>query len=135
MYVMQRDGLSFARAILEVALQADLLSRPRYGELLADIGEEDGEKLPSPNLVWDAQRLELRIGSRVIRRLRSAKIAKKLTSILDEFERNEWPPRVKHSIDVSLSTQPVHDAVRSLNRNLQEISFHVDDDMIYWKRR
>ncbi|MBW3596970.1 MAG: hypothetical protein KY475_06810 [Planctomycetes bacterium] len=136
---MELRGFTQPRAIIELAHGLNLLSPAEYSWLLRGIRESrpqvDGSPPPVDGDVkprWDAARRELRYRGRVVRRVRSARVAHTISAILDAFEEADWPPRIEHAVDVSLSPQPVHDAVQSLNRRLHELRFRVDGVYICW---
>ena len=134
-------GTSQIRTILDLAHELHLLMFAEYQRLLAEVGESEPQADVGENEsradgpvkpVWDAARCELRYRGRPVRRVRSASVASTIVPILNEFQAQGWPARIAHAVNVLLSRQPLHDAVRKLNRGLQEICFHVDGDFIYW---
>lgn len=129
---MELKGVSQLRAIADVAYELSFILTPEHDRLLHQIGEQEQAPELPPKPVWDAAKRELRYRGRVVRSIRGESVSKNISSILDAFQEDGWPARIPHSLDVSVTPQPVHDAVRSLNRNLSEIRFHVDGDYIYW---
>lgn len=125
-------GKSQVRTILDLAHDLHLLVFADYQRFLSEVGESETEADGPVKPVWDAARRELRYRGRPVRRVRSASVASTISPILDAFQAQGWPAQITHAVNVSLSRQPLYDAVRKLNRGLQEIRFHVDDDFIYW---
>jgi len=126
------------RAYLEAGHELGFVSDADYHWLMREIGESEEDDENRSSLCWDRQTRELRLGSRIIRRVRSLSVARNLAVILDAFEEAGWPRSIETptSIDTSLSADPVHDAVRSLNGGLEVIRFHADEggQRIFWTR-
>jgi len=129
---IELKGVSGFHAIVELAYQLNFVFSPEYERLLTHIGESTHAPEGPVKPVWDKARRQLRFRGRIVRRVRGENVSSNISPILDAFQESDWPPRIVHSIDVSLSTQPLHDAVGALNRGLQEIRFHVDGDYIFW---
>ena len=118
--------------LTDLARDLHLLVFADYQRFLSEAGESETEADGPVKPVWDAARRELRYRGRPVRRVRSASVASTISPILDAFQVQGWPAQIAHAVNVSLSRQPLHDAVRKLNRDLQEIRFHVDGDFVYW---
>jgi hypothetical protein len=75
---------------------------------------------------WDKGRGELRVGDRVVRRVRS--LAKNVICVLDVFQEEGWPHRLDDPLPGPSDQQVerLHETIRSLNEGLKEISFHSD---------
>jgi hypothetical protein len=110
-FVLSRKGMLFARAVLalgsagaEVArANADLGELPRQGDGLA----------PS----WDAQRRELRLARRLLKRFRVP--APNQEAILAAFQEEGWPNCVDDPLPPKGDLSPqrrLHDTIKALNR-------------------
>jgi hypothetical protein len=138
MWIELRGG-SPLRALIDSGHAIGYLSKVDHQWLLREIGESEDPAEDGGSLRWDRTTRELTLGSRIIRRVRSLRVAKDVAAILDAFEEAEWPRSIETpaSIDTSLSSTPVHNVVRTLNRNLHAIRFHVDEggSRVFWDRR
>ena len=121
-------------AILDLAHKHDLVTEARYRRLSRDLGAREVRPV-SKRPVWDREERVLRFEGTIVRRIRSLKVAANIVSILDGFQGRNWPARIDAPQD--LVGQTLHDAVKSLNKGLRKISFHVDGDgqWITWRRR
>jgi len=137
MWITLRGG-SQLRGLIDSARAIGYLSDADYRWLLREIGESRKEKQTRGSLCWDRETRELRLGSRVIRRVRSLSVARNLAAILDAFQEAGWPRSIETpaAIDTSLSGEPARDAVRSLNEGLDVICFHADagGQRVFWTR-
>ena len=131
-------AFSHLRALLEVGRAVGALGDVDFRWLMREIGESEDAAECRGSLCWDRQRRELRLGAKVIRRVRGLAVAANIASILDAFEKAGWQPRIPTptAIDISFSSQPVHDAVHNLNKGLDGIAFHVDEGgtALFWTR-
>ncbi len=78
---------------------------------------------------WDGARRELRVGEEVVKRFRQPALAQE--SILAEFERQGWPPRVVNPLPRGRSRDPkrhLRDTLKSLNRHqkVRRLLFEAD---------
>jgi hypothetical protein len=133
---MELKKVSSPRAILEIARGLGLLIEDEFERMMDELGEERKKRRSSKLPVWDREERELRFEGSVIRRIRSLKVAKNIVLILDRFQECEWQPRIENPLDATLSPQPLHDAVHSLNSGLKKIRFRVEGDgtKIAWSR-
>jgi hypothetical protein len=77
---------------------------------------------------WDKERGELRMGRRVVRRVRH--LAKNVVCILDTFQDDGWPPRIDDPLPgesgQQSDSQRMSETIRQLNRGLRVIKFVSD---------
>lgn len=136
-YWMRWRNLSRERAILDLGLKLNLLAEADHRRLLEAFG---GKHRPLPGKgkrpIWDREARELRFEGRVIRRLRSLKVARNVVAILDTFEASGWQGQIANPLDTAIAPERLHDAVYSLNKGLAGIAFHVEGDgaRISWRR-
>ncbi len=119
-FVLTEVGVLFARTLLSQVPDATSTS-----PMTANGGPKNGDKNNAADQIvptWDAQRRELRMRGRVIKRFRWS--AKNQEKVLATFEEEGW----LHRIDDPIPPQPqadqrqrLRDAVRALNKN-QETS-------------
>ncbi len=115
--------------------EEEALVNPRDEIEAADASAEPPQNLkPS----WDRLNGRLRLGIRVIKRVRSIRQAKNVVLILDSFEDLGWPERV----DDPLPSHPdidrverLYEAVKSLNDRLKLIRFSTVGAGICWNRQ
>lgn len=83
---------------------------------------------------WIKDAGELRHSGGVIRIVR-VKRATNIVKVLDCFQDDDWPTAIDDPLPKShgLAGTRRHEAVKSLNRNLKGISFHVIEEKIIWK--
>jgi hypothetical protein len=81
---------------------------------------------------WDGERFELRVGDRIVRRVRP--IATNVILILATFEEEGWPPTIYDPM-AGIDAQRRHETIRSLNDGLSQIRFHGDgkNEGIKWE--
>lgn len=116
--------VSRERAVLDLAHQVELLSDRQYHELLAHIGAVDRSSLDRPS--WNADRLELSLRGRVIRRIRSRTRGANIVRVLDVFEELKWPDRIDDPLRRGGDDERLRDTVKSLNRGLSGLRFRAD---------
>lgn len=134
LWMKLRDRSQF-QAIIELAHGLNFLTSQDYQWLLREIGEAETPVPHTPLPVWDSERRELRYRGIVVRRVRARSVAGSISRVLDDFQEAGWPAGIPSRLDTTLSSQPLHDAVASLNRKLAEIRFGVDGDYIFWTRK
>ena len=108
-----------SRAILDLGLKLNLLTVADHQRLLDALGAK--HRPPSgkgKRPTWDRDARELRFEGRVVRRLRSLKVARNAVAILDAFEASGWQAQVPNPLDTAISPERLHDAVYSLNKGL-----------------
>ncbi len=126
------------KGLIDSAHAAGFLSDVDRRWLLREIGESEDIQEDRGSLCWDRETHELRLGGRIIRRVRSLSVAVNVAAVLDAFEEADWPRLIETpgSIDTSLSSERVHETIRTLNEGLGVIRFHVDEggQRIFWDR-
>jgi len=132
---MNLRNCSQLRAIVELSHGLNFLTAHDYQWLLREIGESETPESQTPLPIWDAERRELRYRGIVVRRVRVGKVASSISSVLDDFQEAGWPAKIPSNLDTTLSSQPLHDAVAQLNKNLADIRFGVDGDNIFWTQK
>lgn len=129
---METRHVSFTRAVVEVASQLGFLDEPTYRWLLHEIGDEP----PQPGRpFWDMSTGELRLGKKVIRRLRVMRNPSNIQQILDEFQLQLWQSRIDNPL--GSGQEQLHQTLRSLNRGLEKIRFRAQEggEAVIWERR
>lgn len=110
-------------AIVELAYLGDLLSSSNRHWLLRELGAAESDRTAkSPLPDWDPRSGELRLGRKVIRKLRIMKSPSQLQLVVELFERNGWSTSVQN--DLGLDPGELGQVVYELNRNLGSIRFH-----------
>ena len=128
---METHHVSFTRAVVEVAREIGFLDEPTYRWLSRKIGDEP----PQPGKpFWDISTGELRLGKKVIRRLRVMHNPSNIQQILDEFQLLLWPSRIDNPLDSD--PEKLHQTLRSLNQGLKKIRFHAQEsaNAVTWER-
>jgi hypothetical protein len=135
-FVLTPDGLRIAQQILngsatslEPVVQrnaVESIDEPASEEPIAEpASEERNPASEGPNfeperseVVWDAKRRELRVGTQLIKRFRVPAPNQEL--ILSAFEEEGWPSRIDDPLSQAPGIYPkqrLHAAINSLNRN------------------
>lgn len=133
MYMRARH-VSYERAMLEIAWGLGLMHPADYERLLTAIGGALAGRLRP---IWDRERLVLKVGDQVVRRIRSRSVAPSACRVLDSFEELGWAARIDDPLPGSPDQQRLREVVRSLNRDLATIRFGADGTGkgIVWKFR
>jgi hypothetical protein len=133
---MELRGVSYERAIIEVARGLGFL-RDRNAEwLLREIREEPAPPTDPSCPIWDPGKGELRLGGGVIRKVRVMAQPTNVQRILNAFQAAGWPSRIDDPLSGRLDQQRLHQAVISLNKGLAAIRFHVQEggQAVTWGR-
>ncbi|MBU4270582.1 MAG: hypothetical protein KKE86_16925 [Planctomycetes bacterium] len=75
---------------------------------------------------WNKDRCELTYCGTIIKRVKSASIAKNVVRVLDAFQEDGWPDRIDDPLDPSKNQQRLHETIKRLNDNLETIRFRAD---------
>jgi hypothetical protein len=77
---------------------------------------------------WNKDRCELTYRGSVIKRVKSASVAKNVVRVLDAFQEDDWPDRIDDPLDPSKKKdqQRLHETIKRLNDNLDVIRFRAD---------
>lgn len=131
---MEARNVSLERATIEVARGLNLMSEETAGWLLRELGEEDTTAPPS-DPVWYPDRGELRLGNRLIRRVRMTRHPTNIRLIIDAFEEAGWPARLDNPL--GYGKKELYETLRNLNNNLKVIRFRAQEDgeAVVWERR
>jgi hypothetical protein len=121
-----RHRLTLAQAIVRLASQHSGRDPASNNWMLEAIGQGPLPSSRPPEIAWIRERGELRVDGRIARIIRSLSIAKNIVSILDAFQRQNWPDRIASPFSDELTPQELHETVRSLNRGLQGLRFRCD---------
>jgi hypothetical protein len=124
--LMKLRKMSQCRAILELAMATDLLSNARYRGLLHEIGEQEEPPPAALQPEWDKKVSELRLGGKVLKRLRGASVAKNVVQILDAFQEQGWPRHTLDPLPGGRNQKRLHDTILSLNEDLEGLRFRAD---------
>lgn len=122
MYMRARH-VTYERAMLEIAWGLAQIHEADYERLLRAIGGQDAGRLVPK---WDRERLLLHLGDRVIKTVRSRRVARRVCLVLDAFEEVHWQPRIDDPLPGGTDHQRLREVVRSLNRGLKAIRFAAD---------
>lgn len=120
---MRARFVTYERAMLEIAHGLGLMHPADYERLLLAIGDHQAGKLRP---VWHRDRLELSVGGTVVKKLRSANVARSICRVLDAFQELAWPARIDDPLPGGSDPQRLREVVRSLERNLTLIRFNAD---------
>ena len=77
-------------------------------------------------LKWNKDLCELTFHGTIIKRVRSASVAKNVVRVLDTFQEDGWPDRIDDPLDPSENQQRLHETIKRLNDNLEMIRFRAD---------
>jgi hypothetical protein len=139
-FVLTEDGLRIAQQILnghptsleQVAQREAVETTPEFalGELIFEPATRKPTRQPARGeVVWDARRRELRVGTLVVKRYRVPAPNQEL--ILSAFQEESWPPRIDDPLTSAPRINPkqrLHAAINSLNRNQKITLLHFRGD-------
>jgi len=123
---MRLHGGDAPQALLNVAYEIGLLSEPMHKALLRRLGISGPPKVRDQTPEWDKEARELRFAGKVIRRVLRPRAAKNVVRVLDEFQRQRWPPRIDDPLPDKRNQQRLHATIRSLNSGLKRIRIKAD---------
>ena len=119
-------GVSPERAVIDVARGVELMSEETARWLLRELDLESPQPPPpSERPVWRSETGELRIGDRVIRRIRVMREPSNIHQVLDAFQAAGWSSRIKNPL--TRDQQQLHETLRSLNRDLEMVRFRAQE--------
>lgn len=136
--LMKLRKMSQCRAILELGPATNLVTDADYRRLLYEIGEhEEPPPAPAPPVApvspetalqpeWDKAVSELRLGGKVIKRVRGPNVAKNVVMVLDCFQDEGWQRHIFDPLPGARDQKRLHDTVASLNKNLEGLRFRTD---------
>jgi hypothetical protein len=87
---------------------------------------------PQPKVIardtpaWNKDRAELTFRGAVVKRIKSATVAKNVVRVLDAFQEDGWPDRIDDPLDPSENTQRLYETLKRLNDNLECLRFRAD---------
>jgi len=123
MWIRARRGSEY-RAIVDISVAVGLMTADRREWLLREAGEEAA--IPAADKpYWNRDDCKLCLGRKVIRTVRSRKIAARIVCILDAFELQRWPTSISNPMPELTAADPktLRHAIGSLNENLTDIKF------------
>lgn len=127
--------VSAESAVIDIAEGLDLMSSgsARYLRRALNL-DHSSQESDSVKPVWNPDRQELRLGNRLVRRVRVMKVPSKIQRILDAFQAKNWPNRIENPL--RLGQQELHQTLSSLNDGLKEIRFRASEGAtsIFWER-
>lgn len=133
---MEARNVTVERAIIDIAEGLNLLDVGTARWLRRELQLEDDPAVPPTvsHPSWNAERGELRLENRVIRRVRVMRTASNIQRIVDAFEAAGWPNRVDNPL--SLGQQQLHQTLLHLNSGLDEIRFRAQEggNAVVWER-
>ncbi len=116
-------GGSRARAIVEVARAIGTLDGTTHDWLFREIGERAGRRENiTDRPTWDRETGQLCFRGEIIRNVRVMAAPSNIQRILDDFQRAKWKRTMRSPLP--REQQRLHQALRSLNKNLDKIRFH-----------
>jgi hypothetical protein len=100
------------------------------------VEQNDDELMDVIKPTWNPTTGRLCWGNRAIRQYRGGSIAKNVTAILNAFEEEGWPEHVHDPMPGGKDSQRLHEAIRTLNKDLEHIRFRCNGDGtgIIWER-
>lgn len=119
---MQVRAVSRLRATLDVAHELGFLTDGDYRWLLRETGESPPGAARRDRPVWNHGTGELRLGTRLLRRVRVMARPSNIQRVLDAFQAANWTTQVASPL--THGQQQLHQALRSLNKGLKRIRFH-----------
>lgn len=130
-------GGSQPRAIIDAAVRLKHLDPEDRTWLLEAVGEspDQPQLAQTPRPHWDRGNGRLTFQKKLVRRRVRITSVSKIDRILDAFQAKDWPESIVSPL--TCGQQEAHDSVRSLNKGLRKIRFHVSDSgkSIYWELR
>jgi hypothetical protein len=129
LFVVGQPVSALDNAIHE-GLQESELSKPKPSNVVQPLVDPKPSWVKERNGAWVG---ELRIGDRVVRKLRAK--AENVIAVLDAFEEKGWPDAIDDPSSQD-NWQRRHETIRSLNQGLKVIRFHGDgtNRRIKWTR-
>jgi len=133
---MKLRGGTAERAIVEVSAKLQLLHKEDRDWLLGELGETLKPPGRSDKPRWDPIGGELSLEGHIIRTVRTFLRPSNVQQILGEFQQRRWRRNIKNPLKQQCQQQ-LHQALRSLNKGLQRITFHSGDGgkSIRWSDR
>lgn len=128
------NGVTPARAVLEIARRLSFLDEGTMEWLLHELGEEPEHTEPGSFPVWIKESGRLQYNGRTVRTVRIMKNRSNIQIILDVFQAAGWPRTIRNPIP-GAEQQQLHQALRSLNDGLRRIRFRSIQGAgsIYWE--
>lgn len=128
-------GGSQPRAIIEIALRLDHITKSTYSQLLAAIGESELTDKLSDLPYFDRDKGKLEFKGKVIRRVRIASRPTSIQKILESFQARGWPKSIKNPL--TLGQHQLHETISYLNEGIKpkRLRFHGQEGgrSIYWE--
>ena len=123
MWMQARRGSEY-RAIVDIAVAVGLMTPDRREWLLREAGEEAALP-PADKPYWNRDACKLYLGKKIIRDVRSLKLAPHIVSILDAFEFARWPTSIDDPLSKAKAEVPpsLRHTVATLNKHLTDIRF------------
>lgn len=123
MWTQARRGSEY-RAIVDIAVAVGLMNAGRREWLLREAGEQVA-MTPADRPHWDRDACTLYLGNKVIRDVRSLKLAPHIVTVLDAFELARWPTSIDDPfLDSKAEVPPsLRHTVATLNEHLTDIRF------------
>jgi hypothetical protein len=112
-FVLSPAGLKFARLTESCATDGELRVQPAR---ILSRASSRAKRDSSPH--WDATRLELRVGTRLVKAFRVP--SPNQAAVLAAFEEEGWPAHIDDPLPYDPDVDPkqrLHDTIKSLNRN------------------
>ncbi len=126
---IQLHGGSRPQAIFKIAKRLGLLAPADEVWLARELGLADASPR-SDRPLWNSARGELWYQGVLARKVRKMKTVSTVETILAAFQTAGWPDAINSPFGVHQTE--MHDIIKSINRNLEGIRFHVRGDEIAW---
>ncbi len=118
------SGDQMLKGMLGLAKKLSVLDDRKYNWLTREIGEEAaGAVQPLAPPSWNRELRELRLGGKIVRRVRFMKKRTHVELILAVFEEQGWPEIIDDPLPEGPLSERLRDAVKSLNQGLLDIRF------------
>ena len=129
-------GGTLERAIVEASSKLSFLNDFDRDWLLGELGETLKPPGRSDKPRWDPIGGELSLEGHIIRTVRTFRRPSNVQQILGEFQQRRWRKKIENPLKEQRQQQ-LHQALRSLNKGLQRITFHSGDGgkSIHWTDR
>jgi hypothetical protein len=125
MWMALHPRQSQEQSVLEAARALGSIDETTYDWLRREVVCARRSISPSRRPEWNRTRGELKLGRKIIRRVRVG-VAVNIVKILDAFEEEGWPERIDSPIARASDDMAHRDAISSLNKNLVAVRFRSD---------
>ena len=135
-WLANQRKITAEQALLQLAENADLITRASRESLLRKLGELIPKELADPaRPEFDVSSGQLYFKDEPIGKIPVRKPSTAAFRILEAFQRQDWPTAIKDLGRDVVGSSDIHTVVCRLNKQISRIRFHVQDSghEIYWK--